>query len=219
MDPVQPIIPATPPMESVPILPPPVKKSNSLIVIGIALLVVSLASLAAYFAFQYYQLKSQVVVSPIPLASASPVATSDPTANWKTYSDSAKTYTFKYPGTETIVNELPSVLDSTKLYFLISKQEVFNLSTIPVCSADNIKSLCVSGKSPEDLVPQITQLKIDNKDAISFRVSIPSTPPNGSIILRVVQIKSPAIEIAYPVDGSGLEEIFNQILSTFKFTE
>lgn len=66
-----------------------------------------LIGIASYFGYQNYQLKQRLTVqqstsSPAliansPMPSVSTVATTDPTANWKTYQDDIYKFSFKYP--------------------------------------------------------------------------------------------------------------------------
>jgi hypothetical protein len=98
--PIQPPSPAVVPngvgMKEGPVLP---KSKNWLVILLIFFVVILSFGTAAYFAYQNVQLKKQVTkispTSPNPLSSPTP--TTDPTVNWKTYTNSVFNYSFKYP--------------------------------------------------------------------------------------------------------------------------
>jgi hypothetical protein len=88
---IQPTPPTTPPVQ-----PPKGKKS---IVLMIAIHLIAVAVIG-YFVYQNMQLKRQITLpQKTPIASTTPTAlpTTDPTANWKTYTDSKWSFSFKYP--------------------------------------------------------------------------------------------------------------------------
>jgi len=68
-------VPPSGTQEGMPAPVPPAKKSNLLLILGIVLLVFSLLALAGYLAYQNYQLKNQITVTPKPLTEASPLPT------------------------------------------------------------------------------------------------------------------------------------------------
>ena len=64
----------------------------------ISLVVLALASTAGYFYLQNQKLKSQISATPTPLGSPEPSAeAADPTADWKTYTNTKYGFSFKYP--------------------------------------------------------------------------------------------------------------------------
>ncbi len=76
---------------------PPSSSSNALMVFMVALVVILLGT-TGLFAFQNYQLRqTNNTNSPSPVASLEPSSTPDPTADWKTYTNSELNFIIKYP--------------------------------------------------------------------------------------------------------------------------
>ena len=102
--PPQPVVPTTPTITSQP-------KASKLPIILLAL--ISLLSLSGlvYFYLQTKSLKQQTASQPSPTPitsinpSVKPSQTTDPTTNWKTYTNSSSNYTIKYPASWNIVNQ------------------------------------------------------------------------------------------------------------------
>lgn len=79
----------------------PKPKNNSIILLAVFLVLVSLGSLG-FWAYKNYFASSPVAL-PQPTAQVVvPTATPDPTANWKTYTNSVYNYSVKYPSDFTI---------------------------------------------------------------------------------------------------------------------
>ncbi len=214
VQPVQPLVPAMPPMESTPV-PPAIKKTNWVLILGIVLLLVSVLALVGYYLYQNSQ--SRVSVStPIALTSISPIATTDPTADWKTYTNQKALFTFKYPtqfkvDPDCIENKTcnGSFLTLTGIdmhvdQFLTSNncQNLTNSSwsgTVKksIIKIDSLDSLLISSDNFKSEGNPISQLR-----------AICTTIGNGSVKIQMQTPKS-----------SGNIEIFDQILSTSKFTE
>ncbi len=71
----------------------PIKKPTKLPIILMTVIAVLSLAVSAYFGYQNYLLKQQISQSP----TASPSPTVDPTADWKTYTNTAYSYHLKYP--------------------------------------------------------------------------------------------------------------------------
>ncbi len=83
--------PITPPTE--PITPSiPVQSKNNWLILVIFLVVGILVGIGGLLVYQKY-----FAVKPIAVASPTPVVTADPTADWKTYTNTKYNYSFKYP--------------------------------------------------------------------------------------------------------------------------
>jgi len=72
------------------------KSSPVLLIALVLLLLLSLAS-TAFLYYQNMQLRSMLSGYQIPIASSTPTATTDPTADWKIYTSKNSTFSFKYP--------------------------------------------------------------------------------------------------------------------------
>lgn len=83
------------------------KKSSPLFVIALILLLVVVLGLGGYFVWTKYFNKTEVTPTPSPVAEVISTPTPDPTADWKTYTNTAVGFSVRYPsdwrlvGTET----------------------------------------------------------------------------------------------------------------------
>lgn len=91
----QPPAPLTSPTPQVP--PEPVKKSSPVFVIALILLLIAIIALGGYVLWTKYLNNSNTNVNPSPVAVVTASPTSDPTMNWKTYTNSELGIFFKYP--------------------------------------------------------------------------------------------------------------------------
>ncbi|EKE04925.1 MAG: hypothetical protein ACD_19C00429G0085 [uncultured bacterium] len=102
-----------------PVVSPPVvieqsKQSNFLVILLSSLLIISVA-IAGFFAYQTQRLvaelrvKNEELIVKTPAPTVEPVATEksdvDPTANWKTYTNTAYKYSISYPSTYVVSNQ------------------------------------------------------------------------------------------------------------------
>jgi len=96
MEPVISQPPATPVIPPVPSVPPTSKKSNSLVWV-LFFLVFLLSVVVAFFVYQNLQLQQQLVAQLASTPVSSPIPTADPTADWKVYISDDLGIQFKYP--------------------------------------------------------------------------------------------------------------------------
>jgi len=85
--------PIAPPSETPQPQPEP-KTAKPSLLIGLGVLALILLASTGYLAFQNYQLKKEISQLQ---SSPSPTSTPDPTASWKTYKDNKQGVEFKYP--------------------------------------------------------------------------------------------------------------------------
>lgn len=218
VEPVQPLVPAMPPMESVPVaptpVPPPTKKTNWVLILGIVLLLVSVLALVGYYLYQSNQLRVSVP-TPIVLTSLSPVATTDPTADWQTYTNPTFGLSFKYPSDYKI----------TMLNGSINLQKDSSRALLYLSEFTNPKSLEISqwfeSQPKEDIQPikdthVMTETILDGQKALKFTKVQPETGYKDFLI--IVGNKTNVYYLNFgPLENEV--DISNQILSTFKFTE
>ncbi len=77
-------------------LPPDMpKSSNTRLIVLFSALILIFSGATGFLYYQNQQLKSMLATYQAP--SPTPTATPDPTANWKTYTDTKYNFTFKYP--------------------------------------------------------------------------------------------------------------------------
>lgn len=220
MQPIPP--PPIPPQPSIPPAPlvspepmaeaePPRKKSHSWLIILVILLLLASTGILAY---QYYQLKTQTVnpASSPPLApSLIPIPSQDPTADWKTYTDSQYKYSIKYPSSM-VLEQITD--DPFYPSYVIFKNEAnqFNIrateSTV-LATTETIRSQ-TEGHVVTELIKNET-MQIGNVTARLLEYSAEDKNNNRSTLIipsgkNVIVINAPS-------------EMFDQILSTFKFLD
>lgn len=205
--PVPPVIPPRPPI----IPQPPKKKSLAWLIILIILLLLASTGILAY---QYYQLKTQTVnpASSPPLApSLMPIPSQDPTADWKTYTDSQYKYSIKYPSSM-VLEQITD--DPFYPSYVIFKNEAnqFNIrateSTV-LATTETIRSQ-TEGHVVTELIKNET-MQIGNVTARLLEYSAEDKNNNRSTLIipsgkNVIVINAPS-------------EMFDLILSTFKFLD
>ncbi|HUQ85727.1 MAG TPA: hypothetical protein VM077_05360 [Candidatus Limnocylindrales bacterium] len=158
--------------------------------------------------------------SPTPASNA---ATADPTASWKTYTNTKYGFSFKYHDKYTFEKEddekatfsgkyvdqvIPSELT---LYF----QPVTNLPSLKNCSVapfnPTIKSSCING--------EVETFTVNGVQFRKAQVSTGTSTSQASNSYIVQTTNKPYIELFRNVIGGGYEQSIDQILSTFNFTD
>ncbi|MEK7592290.1 MAG: hypothetical protein AAB508_02735 [Patescibacteria group bacterium] len=150
---------------------------------------------------------------------ASPTPTIDPTANWKTYTDSKYGFEFKYPSEEKIENGVDK--SSGKQYLLIGSAnslkitpEQQGLGNENPYAKITIEPLLIDGKQVSlgghDIEKTKIVEQIPDATITTFLIIIPY-PDKRDYSIMVNYRFNPGI-----VD-KNIEETFDQILSTFKF--
>lgn len=235
--------PPTPPLPQVqqpnPTPPPlPPQKSRSwMLIIGMLLLLILIA-LGGSFYFLDMQ-KKQTEAQPVqtiktlptlvpstpPTTSplASPAATASISANSKVFQNSS--YSFQYPQDFVINTETANKITMGEqadngiidyLTITANPTELTNYKQLKLCSQVNDEAVtpCIAEEGWQQKKP-ITPILIDGKDAVSFYLV-----RGVDNAFHIVQITDePKIELKMNVAGGRLEQRFNNILSTFKFTQ
>lgn len=258
---IQPPISATmpPQMPVEPIVSP--NKPNLLVILLIIVEVVTLL-IAGYFAYQFSQLKKQLVTQPTPtpisnsvLPTTSPTAsglvspTPDVTANWKTYQLSQLKMNFKMPQQLNPSEELSFTTSQNNLYWNDSPSSLTRLSATSTKSTfeGGFSYLygCVGYKKSGagykfltytnaeiDMSSELTKEMV-NQNQVKYLVvksdpnqTIEGMPPLGitekgyiAAIINTNNSEYPALVIQMKLSSNNTESIFNQVLSTFKFTQ
>jgi hypothetical protein len=189
---------------SQPVAPPPTpsitpaKPKNRLFISLVIFVILLSLGAAGFFAYQNYQLTHQ----PMPIQPP-PSPIPDPTANWKTYTNTQSEFSFQYPNDwiSTPGDNLHAPDNSISMWIQtkIGGMECFNLI--------KSKSSIINGKN-------------FNIQYFSGADSDICSNPNERTIYFGQQ--SPFFTITYSYNQNNqieAEKIFDQILSTFKFTE
>lgn len=201
-------IPQSPPDQPSPEIK---QKPNKPSVILLVLLIISLG-LAGFFGYKYFQSNQQPITDeqPAPTATATP----DPTANWETYTNPILNFSFRTP------SELPVIETNTSYNYYegsavtVSTEDIYKTAKIKPCEPGNASKPCLVKGSGWGQEKDIEPVNINNNEALNFYIW-----NEYNTIVNVVEFPSPFIQIATFVDGRGLKERFDQILSTFEFID
>jgi hypothetical protein len=161
------------------------------------------------------------VTTPAP---AVPSPTPNPMAEWKTYNGNV--YTFKYPSGYTIKSDgggtVVTVSDAAGVFLSIFSLETPTYDNFINCT-DTLKAGCMVNFQPQtDLITNIT---VDGRGAKSFYFT--GLEGDTSYTHKVEVVESPTTAIQAIIGNTELgkteaevkDNIFNQILSTFKFSD
>jgi predicted small lipoprotein YifL len=222
----EPSFPSTPQTPTEPTVeqnqvPMPKRKSPFVFIILLFFLVTLAA--AGYYGYLYWQETNKK--APSPTTEPTPVETTDPTADWKTYTNTKYGYSFKHPSswdTYTIGESAEGTLiigPQEKVDKVRQMQGNFGGGTFLVLTL-NIKTEVVERKSNE--YEQVTSkpISINNINGTKFDINIIQDEPGfnkGDKITSVV-VKKDDIYIQIDLLDQTYKDIFDQILSTFKFT-
>lgn len=217
----------------------PKPPTNFLLVGLIALIAAAVASAATYFTLNS-QKTAQLPAQPTPIVQAQPTPTPDETANWKMYTNNSYGFSFKYPSTFRITPD--HVFNNGLLVQLFFKdKDVMPGMTIGLYTKDydrftslvNDLNIILSTKKLGGYVySQIQTKNIDGQTLYSFDQGFDDAPVEGFKTVFPVGgplnqlrasgvIKNIFYDIYYPYEPNTFKDdqkIFDQILSTFKFT-
>lgn len=217
------------PVETSVVTPTTPTQSSRLPLILMTILFLLAASAAAYFYLQSRSVAPTAIsdtASPAPEASA----TADPTVGWQIYNNQEYGFSFKYPsnfGNQGVVAgpvkgttvALPTFSDPSTIAEGTDKP--FNGFSVWVVTDSQANSLeeyvsrevALMNNSEYSRMQGATKIAIDN----GVRVTAPDSPqayyylqsPNSRII----------VVLAYIQENSSFQQTFDQILSTFEFTD
>lgn len=210
------------------------ENSNSSKVIPIIIVAILLVLVGAGSYLLGTKKSSTIVADKVtsqPSPTLSPTPTPDPTANWKTYTNYELKYSFKYPEEWPIINTTIKDPDACAETLIFSPNYIPNsgestLGVIMVCPNPRIKSIddyidiLLKGDSS---VIDIKNTTIDEEKAVSYKLSggMPPLP-----IIEYAVVKNGFYYIIRQEDSTETNKnrdinikIFNQILSTLKFTQ
>jgi len=231
----QPIQPQTPvqPTESPVKIKRPLPKLKLIAALVLLILVLTLP-------FGGYLLLGKLGIHPKPstvtIKTTAPTPTPNPTANWKTYTNTKYGFSFKYPSE---LNGLGSYTDPKgELVSLIQdsyggqpKMEVYISTGSAATAAQTFLNQIISTKKGLENFnyTQISTEKLDNQTLYfyseDFDFSSNGLPPPGQPMNTLAAsntISNVFYNIRYhylPKEQKSEQDLFNKILSTFKFTQ
>jgi hypothetical protein len=223
-----PVVPTTPDVAiaqpQTPEVPPkPAKKSSPLMVVAIILIILAVLSVVVYV-FGSKFINPKPVSTPTPIAVVTP--TPDSTANWKTYTDQINNYSFKYPdGWETYVitggtNDTLMVAPKAQVDKVKNTQGSFGGGQFLTMTINITPSKLSIPQNDEFQQVTSEAAKIDGVDALRYSTNIIQDMPGFSAGDRIISVRLNLINKSYMDIGlvdSSYQDVFNQILSTFKF--
>ena len=223
------IVPVISPL---PVLVPP-KKSGKYLLWALLFLVLLLSATVAFFIYQNLQLRQQLAIqlTPTPAPVSSPVATTDPTIDWKTYANSKFGFELKYPENIFFEGESDSknvFMDSDSKFVMPKVWGNVQPSEIMIYVDENEKGLTLS-----ELKDQ-TKEALESPVLISSLILFPTTSykaegkgvsesplQESNWVFVGIQIPSTNkfVNFSFSASGKFSKVVFDQILSTFKFTD
>lgn len=232
MDPINPVAGNPEALNQTAPLPP---RSNKALVITLLIILLLLAGTTAFLAYQDLQLQKQIAELKIPISpSPTPTTTSDLTVNWKTYTTSkaAISISFKYPPTYIVKEDTTRDSIGGIDYLIFISNEPFDTNqgeggVSTSFEVDNMSKQYFDQAVGETMyekkffinTPKIKSVTVGGLVGKEYSGASGKDIDKGArgpvLVLymgdRVIQIMSePSLGIS--------EEIFNQILSTFTFT-
>lgn len=239
--PLPPIIPPTPSIPVELVIPKPLKKPfPKWFFIAFFAFIFSIASVFVYQKLQPAR-SNLADPSPSPIAVLSSPST-DPTANWQTYTISLNGLNFKYPVEEEVFADINdrTALAADKLYMIgysgtdqmslkisLYKSEMTSLDWWNIEGKNKFEKLAEEGGKLNN-PPQIINLSYQEKNITfvgkqALQVTVfssfetPHTPKENS--LMIFQNQGYITMVSYSQSFEKSLEISRQILSTFKFTD
>ncbi len=224
-----------PPQPTISPTPPAPKPSILLAVLSI-FLCISLAGIGL-LAYQNMQLQKQIISlqsqpTPTPLPAETLVKEGDPTANWKTYTNSKYNFTFKYPDNKRVVFDTigygvlsrPTVV-SIFLYsneFQMPKfntgfkgELTFSITVVPTPDNDIVNWVKDEGRLTWIYDARVEKSVMDNLPGYTF-----IKQKKGLNKLVVTNHNNNLFLInAYGESKYAINDVFGQILSTFTFLD
>ena len=188
------------------------------------LFVIASLAIVAFLYYQNQQLKSMIASYQTPVASAAPVATVDPTANWKTYTSSDQKYSFKYPDdNDWKVTEYSHPLGfwTQVMCQNCTNQTLYYFQITPFI----YRSLAeFSSSSLAETLLDKSNIKFDNLDAIQS-LQIGKQSPTCRNVFTVFQNQGYQLSECFKDDLPSIKTVNElprvnpDIFSTFKFTQ
>lgn len=210
----------------------PSDNSSTLPILSMAIFVLLSLGAVAFLYYQNQQLKGMLAnYQSTPVTSPTPVATVDLTANWKTYINPSKTYSFKYPdGLKSDTGAAGSGFESIRFTFMGQKQidsgrtqtelsegYMFIVTKVGLTSAFDPKKAAEKQQtgSTESCknISDLTKVKIDGFDGFSIGCIGESTTTfvsDGKSTYSITEFYTGDNKDTY-------KKTTDQILSTFKF--
>jgi len=180
---------------------------------AITFVILSLLGAGAYAGIWYWQ-DQQVAQEVVPTFTPRPSTTPDPTADWKTYTNTQYGFEFKYP------SDWNSWLDSNNVASIVNLQQKDDDMGSAVISVSATKQLSQTTK------PLDSTMVLNKTSDVTYngiRWSLTFTSDKREPTLRFISATAYHNGYLYNIVSRNYpdttEKLFDQILSTFKFTD
>lgn len=206
------------------------KRKLVFLFVFVTFLIIALG-IIGFLAYQNYQLQQKITqntTSSVPPETAPtiiPTSVADPTANWKTYTDNTLGFEFKYPNNyNPVTSSINGQIDNNRIdfeansasYLSLIKQNLITYDEKNLCSPNTKVYPCIHATGSNQKTP-VTMIRLGEKSAKSYYVAVAGGPDNDYHIVQTNE--SPLIELRMYISGGGLDQKFDQILSTLKFLD
>ncbi|HKB88715.1 MAG TPA: hypothetical protein VKC53_03645 [Patescibacteria group bacterium] len=202
----------------IPVEPQP-KNNSALVILSFSLII--LVGIIAFLGYQNYQLQKQISLLTAPSSSSTPLATADPTADWKTYINQEGKYQYSYPdswkNTEPCAScegpQNSSTINDTSSkypdgYFTVSYYD----SSYCQPEEKTVKSYNWKG-----LVEKEITLSGEKANLLQGTLDYTDNLQHARRNILVTHNKSCYEITTWSYQNPNQEKTFDQILSTFKF--
>jgi hypothetical protein len=203
----------------------PNKKSNLIPAISVGVFVLFCLAVVGFLYNQNQQLK-KMLASYQTQPSSTPVATTNPTANWNVYTNTKFNYSIKYPDTYTISTnsaEAVTVFLTPKNYDSLTVSQKYSAPIIYITETSLVSSPSAwvsSIKAPGySNVRSQTPVSVGGKQGIQYTYNNTQAGENQDQVETAVQLDNKSIlliNLNSTANKSDLDT-YNQILSTFQF--
>lgn len=196
----------------VPVLDP--KTPSGFIFLLLTIIIILIGS-TAYLLYRYRLLSKQIELLQIaPTPSLTPTPAPDPTSGWSIYTDPEGVFSFKYPADWTASKDVGILNDPTMRYILDVQAKTTDLD-IQNWAKTNV---CPIFASPDDSngCTEFTKGPLENSIQVTFLAHYSGLhtvfKPDGTIFDVYLSAREPNL------DFEEIKALYDQILSTFKFT-
>jgi len=190
-------------------------KENNFLVTLLSILLLLSCIIAGFFAYQTQNLVKQLSESRIQnLATQTPTPTPDPTANWKTYTDTKLGFSFKYHP------EWVVAIDDSGLIYLNNKKVNSTITkTDQVFFTIKIEEDANEANWLKNKLNETRNSNIENINNVKYEITDLRSHSIGGYSYMTAKTANRNSIITFGLSNADVEIYFDQILSTFKFTD
>lgn len=220
MDPINPVAGNPEAVNPSPEIPTP-KDPHGITIAAMAIFVLLALGAVAFLYYQNQQLKTMLASYQTQTA-PTPTTTTNPTASWKTYTNSTYNFSFKYPPNVFIKEgdgiNMPLVFIDTKEIQIPAAWD-HQLTPVDI----SVKTSSLDGAINTSIYLKSSQKKTQLPDPLKgyiFEGTLGQAPGEGtSYVIVVIQIPNSGrvLLVNFMANATFERSLFDQIISTFKF--